>query len=550
MISGANAVIESLKREGIEYIFSLPGTTTLDFFDAVYHDPDINLIVSRHEQGAAFMADGYTRASGKPGVCMASRGPGALNMAIAIQNAYMESIPVISIIGQVGQDISERDAFEEMDLVSAFRPFTKWAVEIQKAERIPELVQRAVRTAVCGRPRPVMISVPMDLQQAEIDPRFSPATNLSRPGANPKELEAAVQLFKDSRRPVILAGGGINLAQAGDELRQFAELLNIPVITTWLRNDVFPNDHPLYLGASGFGAPKVLFEFLNRADLVLAVGCHFSEFTTLRYSSPKADIKIINIDIESEGQNRVFSPALGIVADAKSALASLRLTAESAIDAGEIKRLHVKYAAETEDLKAALKKVSYIESGQYQGAFIHPGEMVQEIQKTLSEDTIIVADSGSFMSWVGRHYRFVQPGTLIAPAGGAMGFGFPAAIGAQLAHPGRTVLAVTGDGGFMMVLQELETVVRYNLPVIVVVMNNFSFANVKEKQLKMYGGRVIGSEYKNPDFAQMARLFGANGERVERSEDIAPAMKRALAAKGPTVIDVMVDPELTLPPVE
>ena len=218
MSKGAKVIIESLKREGIDHIFSLPGTTILDLFDALYDDKDIKLIVTRHEQGAAFMADGYTRVSGKPSVCMASRGPGAMNMAIGVHNAYMESSPIIVIIGQVDQDISLRDAFEEMDLVSVFKPFTKWSVEIQKAERIPELVQRAIRTSISGRPRPVMISVPMNLQKADIEEVFWPKTNLPRPRANMRDIEGIINLIIRSHRPVILAGGGINSSDANGRI--------------------------------------------------------------------------------------------------------------------------------------------------------------------------------------------------------------------------------------------------------------------------------------------------------------------------------------------
>jgi acetolactate synthase-1/2/3 large subunit len=548
MISGARAIIESLKREGVNHIFSLPGKGTLDLFDAIYDDSDIKLIVCRHEQGAAFMADGFTRASVKPAVCMASRSSGALNMATVVQNAYQESSPLICLFGQVEQGITERDAFEEMDLVAGFRPFTKWAVEIQKVERIPEIVQRAVRTALIGRPRPVMISVPWDLQQVNIEPSFLPSTNLPKRRPDKKDLEEAVRLLIGSKRPVILAGGGVTRAGANDELRKFAEFLNIPVITTWLKNDVFPNEHPLYLGTLGYGAPKLVYDFFESADLVLAVGCRFSEHTTRRYSFLKPDAAIININIDDEGLNQIFSPAVGIASDAKLALLDLIATVQEALPGNELEKIRLTFIKGVSKAREALARVTTIASGQYKGNFVHQGILLQNIQKMLSKDSIITMDSGAHGAWVSPFYKFSHPGTFFAPGGGSMGFGFPAALGVKLAQPERTVVSITGDGGFMMVLQELETAVRYKIPVIVVVINGFGFANIKEWQLKKYGGREIGNDFSNPDYAQLAKLFGANGERIEKEEDIVPAMKRALSSEMPTVLDVIVDPDLILPP--
>jgi acetolactate synthase-1/2/3 large subunit len=548
MSKAAKVMIESLKREGVDHIFSLPGTTILDLFDALYDDKDIRLIVTRHEQGAAFMADGYTRASGKPSVCMASRGPGAMNMAIGVHNAYMESSPIIALIGQVEQDISLRDAFEEMDLVSVFRPFTKWSVEIQKAERIPELVQRAIRMSISGRPRPVMISVPMNLQKVDIEEVFWPKTNLPRPRASARDIEMIIDLILRSNRPVVLAGGGINSSDAYVELLKFSEFLRIPTISTWGRNDVFPNDNVLFLGAAGVGAAKVTLDYLASADLILAIGCRFSEFTTMRYSFLKSCPSLIHIDIDSEGLSRVFSPTIGVLSDAKLALEDLLNISKTMVNEDYRTKAEERLDKEIKEAKGKLLKASMIANDQYEGTYVHPGILMQHIQETLREDTIIVIDAGSFMPWASRYYQYKQPKTMMTTAGGSMGFALPAAIGAQLAQPNRKVVAITGDGGFMMVLQELETAVRYRIPIIVIVMNNFSFGNVKEKQIKNYAGRVIGCDYSNPDFAQLAKLFGAYGERIEKEEQIIPAMGRALKSDRPSVLDVMIDPDLFLPP--
>lgn len=547
-MKGAKAIVESLKREGVDHVFALPGTTILDLFDALYDDKEMTLVVSRHEQGAVFMADGYTRASGRPSVCMASRGPGALNMAIGVHNAFMESSPVVVLIGQVGQDISYRDAFEEIDVVATFRPFTKWAVEIQRAERIPELVQRAVRTAQIGRPRPVVISVPMNIQREDVDVSFWPETNLPKPRAMMEDLEAAVTRIVGAAFPVILAGNGVTSAGANHALVEFAEYLDIPVVSTWNRNDVFPNDHPLFLGAAGFGAAKVTSDCLARADVILAIGCRFSEFTTTRYRSPHQGVSLITIDIEGEGLSRVYSPVIGIISDAGSALKDLLSVARTRVPLRNLERWKKSREKEIRHTREAVTATRARPEGIGREGYVHPAILIQAIQEGAAENTTIVTDAGSLVTWVNRYYQFRQPGTLIAPAGGAMGFGLPAAIGAQMAHPGRNVIAIIGDGAFMMVLQEMETAVRYRIPVVVVVMNNFCFANVKEKQMREYGGRVIGSQYANPDFAQLARLFGAHGDRIDRAEEILPALTRALRSDVPTVLDVMIDPSVSLPP--
>ena len=332
------------------------------------------------------------------------------------------------------------------------------------------------------------------------------------------------------------------------ELLKFSEFLKIPTISTWARNDVFPNDNLLFLGAAGVGAAEVTLDYLASADLILAIGCRFSEFTTMRYRFLKSCSSLINIDIDSEGLSRVFSPTIGVISDAKLALEDLLNVSKTMVNEDYLTKVNDRLSKEIKEAKGKLLKASIIASDQYQGNFIHPGILMQNIQKTLKEDAIIVIDAGSFMPWASRFYQYKQPKTMISTAGGSMGFALPAAIGAQLAQPDRKVIAITGDGGFMMVLQELETAVRYKIPIIVVVMNNFSFGNVKEKQIKNYGGRVIGSDYSNPDFAQLAKLFGANGERIEKTEEIVPAMGRALKSDLPSVLDVMIDPDLFLPP--
>ena len=322
-MNGAQMAIEALRREGVRLVAGLPGTTIMHLIDAVGGQPGMRYISARHEQVAAFMADGYARASGTVGVCLASRGPGAANLAIGIHNAHAESIPVLALIGQVPDQVYHREAFEEMDLVRFFEPITKWSVEVHDPSRIPELLQRAVRTALSGRPGPVMVSLPLDVQTAEAAATFQPSVRSAPPAPQAIAVQEAAGLLATARRPVIIAGGGVCGPGYDPGLLQLAERLQIPVVTSWLRKNVFPNDCVLFCGSLGYGAVPVTENLVREADVVLAIGCRFSEFTTGRWTllSPAASLIQVNIDADSLG--RYYVPAIGICADAAEATAAL-----------------------------------------------------------------------------------------------------------------------------------------------------------------------------------------------------------------------------------
>ena len=552
-MNGAELTIQVLRREGVEYVFGLPGTTIMHLIDALSRQDHIRYLSVRHEQVAAFMADGYARAGGQVGVCMASRGPGAANLTIGVHNAHAESVPVLALLGQVADELYHRDAFEEMDLVRFFEPVTKWSVELHQADRIPELLQRAVRTALSGRPGPVMVSLPLDVQLAEPDaataaapqPRFRPAP----PAPAVAEVEAAVTLLGAAERPVVVVGGGA--LQPGrrydDNLLALAERLQLPVVTTWLRKNAFPNDSPLFFGSLGYGAPAVTEELVRSADVLLALGCKFSEFATRRWTLLSPDTKLLQVDVDPAMLGRYYVPEVGICADAAATTAALlAATATLPARASEL-------AARRRERLAALR-TSYREQTELPptppGApQVSSGALIEALRVVMARPgTVLVQDAPSFGTWIHRYLDFTAPGSFYAAAGGAMGWGFPAAMGMQLARPGDRIVAVSGDGSFWMVAQDLETAVREHLPIVNVITNNFSFGNTRDRQRTAHGGRYLGVFYDNPDFAAFARLLGAHGERVEKDADLLPALDRALDRGKPAVIDVVQDQHEGLPP--
>jgi acetolactate synthase I/II/III large subunit len=541
---GAELAVQALRREGVRDVFGLPGTTIMHLIDAVGRQPDMRWLSVRHEQVAAFMADGYARATQGPGVCVASRGPGAANLAIGIHNAYAESVPVVAVIGQVADGIYHRDAFEEMDLVRFFEPITKWSVEVHEAARIPELVQRAVRTATSGRPGPVMVSLPLDVQLAEADAAVQPSFRTPGPAPDPKQVEAAAGLLAAAERPVIIAGGGIRGLAYDPALTSLAERLQVPVVTTWLRKNAFPNDSPLFCGSLGYGAVDATDRLVSEADVVLAIGCRFSEFTTKRWTLLPATAALIHVDIDPDVIGRYYVPAVGICADAP--LATAALLAEAGQDPAPGRRARAQ-ASRTAYL-AQVKPIS-----DRTGGGVASATLTAALGEVLGpRGAVLVQDAPSLGTWIHRYVDFTSPGTFYAAAGGSMGWGLPAAMGIRLARPDAPVVAVCGDGSFWMVAQDLETAVRERLPVVTVINNNFAFGNTRDRQAVAHGGRYLGVFYGNPDFAAFARLLGAHGERVERDEDLRPALVRALDSAErdglPAVVDVIQDRHEGLPP--
>lgn len=545
-LSGADITAQALEHEGVTHVFGLPGTTVMNLIDA-FTRTNLRFVSVRHEQVAAFMADGYARASGTPGVCMASRGPGAANLAIGVHNAHAESVPVLALVGQVPDEIYYRESFEEIDLTHFFAPMTKWQVEVHKVGRIPELLQRAVRTTLQGRPGAVLASLPLDVQVAEARPTFQPRRRLSHPAPSAEVVSEAVDLLLAAERPVVVVGGGLQATEFDDAVIQLLTRLNLPVVSSWMRKNVFPADSPLFCGSLGYGAFDVTEDLVREADVVLALGSRFSEFSTKNWSLLGPAAKLIHVDIADEVIGQVHPPTVGVHASAHLfAVAALDRLAGPGVRSGDEVTAR---APEVAEARRRYLNCARIPSDLPTNDGVASADIVRALATVIEEiDPILVQDAPSLGTWIQRYLELPSPGHFYAAAGGSMGWGLPAAMGIQLARPTERVLAVCGDGSFWMVAQDLETAVRENIPVVVVVNNNFAFGNTRDRQRTAHQGRYSGVFYGNPDFAAYARLLGAHGERVETAEELVPAIRRALASGGPAVVDVIQDIHEGLPP--
>lgn len=547
--TGADLAVECLAVEGVTHVFGLPGTTIMDLLDGFARQDRIRYLSTRHEQVAGFMADGFSRAGSALGVCLASRGPGAANLAIAVQNAHDESVPLLVLIGQIPGGITERRAFEEMDVVSSFRPFAKWAVEVRQVERIPELLQRAVRTAVGGRPGPVVVSLPLDVLQARTQAHPAPRVRAHPPVAHPSGVAEAARLLAAAAHPVVVLGGGSTRSGPGAFVR-LAELADAPVVTTWLRKNAFPNGHPNFVGSLGYGAFDRTDDAVREADLVLAFGCRFSEFTTKRWTLLPPGVPLVHVDVDPDELGRVHPPTVGLVSDAAAAAAAIAdLLDRAQPDTGaartarraRLRLLRADYDAAS-DTDSCLRAASGTTGG------VTSPAVVAAVQRLADRDgVVLVQDVHSFGPWIQRFVDLPRPRSHYGSAGGAMAWGFPAAMGMTLARPDERVVAVSGDGSFWMVAQDFETCVRENLPVINIVINNFAYGNTRDRQRIAHDARYLGVFLDNPDFGAFARLTGGHGARVRTDEELWPAIEAALAVHGPSVIDVVQDEMEGLP---
>lgn len=544
-VTGAQATIEALRREGVGYVFGLPGTTVMHMLDSLSEQDDIRYIATRHEQAAAFMADGYARGSGSLGVCMASRGPGAANLAICLHNSYAESVPVLALVGQVADEIYYREAFEEMDLVKFFEPVTKWSMEIHKSSRIPELVQRAARTALGGRPRPVSVSIPLDVQLEEFDGgEFQLQFRHQHPVPISSSIKSTVELLENSERPAIVVGGGSLTSGAHKVVVELAEALQIPVVTSWLRKDAFPNRHELFLGALGYGAPEVADDLIREADVLLSLGFRFSEFASKRWTLISPQTKIVQVDIDPEEIGKIYAPEIGLQGDAQQTVREITKTlSRLKIDFNRLEKRRRRGKL----LRDRYEREVYLPKDERDSP-IPSTAVVRALQRIVDDKpSILVQDAATFGVWMQRYLIFDRPGTFYGAAGGAMGWGLPASLGLQLARPNEHVINVTGDGSFWMVAQDLETAVREGIPIVNIIINNFAYGNTRDRQQSAHDGRYFGVFYGNPDFAEFAKLLGAHGERVERVTELAPALERAVQSGKPAVVDVIQDRFESLP---
>ncbi len=536
---GAQALVEALKRENVQVIFGIPGGAIMPVYDVLY-DSGPRHILTRHEQCAGHMADGYARVSGKVGVCMATSGPGATNLVTAITNAYMDSSPIVAVTGQVPRPMVGKDAFQEADIVGITTPVTKYNYQLRKAVDIPRVVKEAFYLASTGRPGPVLIDLPKDVQTEVADMDFPEEVNVRgyKPTYEPHPLQVkrAAELLTQSERPMVLAGGGVRISDASQELLTLAELLLAPVATTLMGKGTIPENHPLYLGGVGMHGNPEANTLIIESDVLLAVGTRFSDRTTGRLDEFCPEAKIIHIDIDAAEIRKNAKADLPIVADAKRALKAIYDALIQKVSRREsspwlerVKRLREHVASEAEVEKAALK----------------PSNVIAEIRKALPEDGIVTTEVGQNQMWAYLHFKVFKPRTYITSGGlGTMGFGFPAALGAKVAKPDVPVVDIAGDGSFMMTEQDLATSVMEDIPVTVVILNNSMLGMVAQWQRLFYKRRYSQVQLgKVPDFVKLAEAYGAKGVHVNSVSAFAEAIGEAAKADVTTVIDVPISPE-------
>ncbi len=538
MKTGGKLIVEALEANGVERIFCVPGESYLAVLDAL-HDSAIRTIVCRQEGGAAMMADCEGRLTGKPGICFVTRGPGATNASAGIHIAQQDSIPMILFIGQIAAHAKHREAFQEVDYKAFYGDIAKWVVEIEDAARIPELVTRAFAVATSGRPGPVVIALPEDMLTDEVEaPAALPFTPVeTRPGE--AELDRLEALLKAAKKPFVILGGTRWGEDGFGNMQKVAENWALPVGVSFRRQMLFDHLHENYAGDVGIGLNPKLAARVKEADLILLVGGRFGEMPSSDYTlmkSPYPDQKLVHVHADANELGRVYRPTLAINASpaAFAEAFSKREGPASPGWAGETKQAHADYLAWPTPPKNG------------PGA-VHMGPIVEYLEGVLPQDAVICNGAGNFATWMHRFHRFRRYNTQAAPTSGSMGYGLPAGVGAKSVFPDREVIVWAGDGDFLMHGQEFSTAVQYDLPIIVVILNNGIYGTIRMHQEREYPGRVSGTMLRNPDFAAYARAFGGHGETVEKTEDFAPAFERARASGKPAIIEVKLDPEAITP---
>ncbi|WP_026487029.1 biosynthetic-type acetolactate synthase large subunit [Caldanaerobius polysaccharolyticus] len=532
-LQGAEIVIKCLKDLGVDVIFGYPGGAILPIYDALY-DSDIKHVLVAHEQMAAHMADGYARVTGKPGVCFATSGPGATNLVTGIANAYMDSVPIIAITGQVGRNLIGKDSFQEVDIAGITMPVTKHSYIVKDPEKLAYIIYEAFEIATTGRPGPVLIDIPKDVQSMmiEYEPVDKNAINYDhkvKKGVDYAIVDRAVQLINKSERPVIYAGGGVISSDACAELVEFAEKADIPVTTSLMGLGAFPEDHPLSLGFLGMHGSKYANMAVYCSDLVIAIGARFSDRVAGKATGFAPDARIIHIDIDPAEIGKNIKTNIGIVGDAKAVLKEL------------INRVNVPYHKEWHEQLAGMKekyKFKYKRDGS-----LKPQYVVERISELTGGDAIIATEVGQNQMWAAQYYNFTKPRTFVTSGGlGTMGFGLPAAIGAKIGRPDKKVINIAGDGSIRMNIKSLETAALYHVPVITVILNNNVLGMVRQWQTILYKKRYSQTDL-NPslDFVKLSQAYGVDALRVTTPEEFDEAMKKALAEDKPLVIECMID---------
>ncbi len=538
------AVIEMLKQEGVSHIFGIVGSSFLDILDPLFDRSDVKFIGTRHEQGAALMADGYSRISGKPSVCLVTNGPGVLNLTYGIGSAFVAHSPVVVLAPSASRSHQNRASTQEFDQVALFKPITKAAFAINKIEVLPEALRHAFRVATSGKMGPVMIDIPRDLLPgAEIDLDLMTPDDY-RPGQTRSRgdrdlIDKAAAVLSAAQRPVIIAGGGVQWSDAGEEVCRMAELTGAAIVTSYGRADAVPNDHPSYLGHLGRLGSLEGIEAVRQADTILAVGTRLSQSTTF-YDNRfiPADAKIVQIEIDPQEIGRNYPITVGIEGDAKAVMDGLL----EKVREGE-PRPNSDWIAEIGDL--ATRRTNRLDDeGKDTTMPMKPQKVYAELRKVIPRNAIVALDAGLAPNYGQDRLNYYEPRSLITSLDlGGLGFSFPASIGAKFAAPDRPVINFNGDGGFLFNAQEFSTLVENNLPVVTVVMNNGVWGSEKAYQRYAFNERYVGADVTNPRYDKYAEIFGGAGFYVERPEDIGNAMIEALNCGKPSIIEIPTDPD-------
>lgn len=534
--SGGKILVDQLLVHGAEMAFCVPGESYLEVLDAL-HDaaPRIRLINARHEAGAANMAEAYGKLTGRPGLCLVTRGPGACHASVGVHTAFQDSTPMILLVGQVGRDMIDREAFQEIDYRQMFGPVAKWAAQIDRTERIPEYLSHAFHVATSGRPGPVVLALPEDMLAEEAEVADAEPYATVQPQASPADLPRIRRLLVRAQRPLMLLGGPGWTDEAVRQIVAFAEANNLPTACSFRRQDSFDNASRVYAGDLGTSGPPALIRRAKEADLLFVVGARLGEMTTQGYTvidSPEPRQSLIHVHADADELGRVFRPTLAI--QASSASLAAQLAAIPPVDGG-------RWAAWTEQAHADY--IATLEPTPYNGA-LDMGRALAALRDTLPRDVIVTLDAGNHTGWPQRYLRYGRPGREIGPTNGAMAYAVPAAVAAKLVHPERLVLCFVGDGGFMMSGQEMSTAVQYGANVITFVTNNSMYGTIRMHQEREHPARVVGTDLVNPDFAELGRALGCHGEVVMRTDEVGPALDRAIRSGKPAIIELRTDPEL------
>lgn len=530
--TGAQILIESLLKEGVEVVFGYPGGQMLPIYDALYNSPLKHILV-RHEQGAAHMADGFSRATGRVGVCFATSGPGATNLVTGIANAYMDSIPMIAITGQVPTSMIGNDAFQEADITGITRSISKHNYLVKDVKDLAQTVKEAFYIASTGRPGPVLIDIPKDVQVAETE--FNYPKEISMRSYNPTfqghpgQIKKLADAIEKSQRPVIYAGGGVISSNACSELKKLVDITNIPVTTTLMGMGAFPADSELYMGMLGMHGTRTANYAVTESDLLISVGARFDDRVTGKISHFAQKATIAHIDIDPTSISKSVEVDIPLVGDAKKILSDLNKVVKKKNNAGP--------------WIAKIKKWKKTHPLAYKSSkLIKPQFVIEEINRITKGEAIIATEVGQNQMWTAQFYKFNKPRTFLSSGGlGTMGYGFPAAIGAKVGCPSKIVFDIAGDGSFQMNLQQLATAVQYKIPVKVAILNNGCLGMVRQWQELFFAKRYSSTILENPDFVKIAEAYGALGIRISKPKDVAPAIEKAIASKLPAVLDFQVD---------